>query len=160
MKPVRRVYLDTNLYCRQLDDQNDKRIFMEAQAFLEIVGTVETSKIAVVSSDYVKFEIEQILDPQKRKDIRGFERALSKTNIKSNRKLIVLAQEFISVCRLGSLDALHIASACVGSAKYFLTCDDQVTDQALCIEKLAKTRGYNIKVRNPISYLEEWNSGS
>ena len=113
MKPVKRVYLDTNLYCRPLDDQNDRRIFMEAQAFLEIVGAIETGKIAVVSSDYVKFEIEQILDPKKRKDIRGFEKALSKTNIKSSRKLIVLAQEFISVCRLGSLDALHIASACV-----------------------------------------------
>jgi predicted nucleic acid-binding protein len=155
MEPVRRVYLDTNLYCRPLDDQNDRRIFVEAQAFLEIVGAVETGKIAVVSSDYVKFEIEQIVDPQKRKDIRGFERALSKRNIKSSRKLIVLAQEFISVCRLGSLDALHIASASIGNAEYLLTCDDQVTDRALCIEKLAKTRGYNIKVRNPISYLEE-----
>ncbi len=156
MKPVRRVYLDTNIYCRPLDDQKDKRIRTEAQAFLEIVGAVEMGKIAVVSSDYVKFEIEQILDLQKRKDIRGFERALSKTNVKSNRKLIVLAQEFISVCRLGSLDALHIASASVGSAEYFLTCDDQVTDRAPFIEKLAKTRGYNIKVRNPINYLEEF----
>ncbi len=160
MKPVRRVYLDTNLYCRPLDDQNDRRIFMEAQAFLEIVGAIEMGKIAVVSSDYVKFEIEQILDPKKRKDIRGFEKALSKTNIKSSRKLILLAQEFISVCRLVSLDALHIASACVGSAEYLLTCDDQVTDRARSIEKLAKTRGYNIKVRNPISYVEEWNLGS
>ena len=40
---------------------------MEAQAFLEIVGAVEAGKIAVVSSDYVKFEIEQILDPKKKK---------------------------------------------------------------------------------------------
>ena len=155
MKPVRLVYLDTNLYCRPLDDQNDRRILMEAEAFLEIVGAVDMGKIAVVSSDYVKFEIEQILDPKKRKDIRGFERAPSKTNVKSSRKLIVLAQEFISICRLGSLDALHIASACVGSAEYLLTCDDQVTDRALCIEKLAKTRGYNIKVRNPIEYIQE-----
>jgi hypothetical protein len=158
MKPVRRVYLDTNLYCRPLDDQDDRRIFMEAQAFLEIVSAVETGKVAVVSSDYVKFEIEQIIDLQKRKDIRGFEKALSKTTIKSNRKLVVLAQEFISVCRLGSLDALHIASACVGSAEYFLTCDDQVTDRALCVEKLAKTRGYDIKVRNPVSYLKNLGS--
>jgi predicted nucleic acid-binding protein len=139
-----------------LDDQKDRRIVMEAQAFLEIVGAVETGKIAVISSDYVKFEIQQILNPQKRKDIRGFEKALSKTNIQSSRKLVGFAQEFIAHCRLGALDALHVASACLGGAGYFLTCDDQLIDRAPCIDKLAKSKGYNIKVRNPISYLEEF----
>ncbi len=51
---------------------------METQTFLEIVNDVERAIIAVVSSDYVKFEIEKISDLQKKKDARGFERILSK----------------------------------------------------------------------------------
>jgi predicted nucleic acid-binding protein len=155
MKPVKLVYLDTNLYCRPLDDQNDRRIFTEAKAVLEIVGAIEAGKIAVVSSDYVKFEIEQIVNAKKRKDIRSFERALCTTSMKSSRKLIALAQDLVAYCRLGSLDALHVASACLGGAQYLLTCDDQVIDRTFCIEKLAKKEGYNIKVRNPVMYLQE-----
>ena len=154
MKLNRRVYLDTNLYCRPLDNQKDRRINTETHAFLEIVNTAERGKITIISSDYVKFEIEQIIDPQKKKDIRGFERVLSKTNIASSRKLTTLAQEFMSN-HLGSLDALHLASACIGSADYMLTCDDQITDSTTCIEKIAKAKGYKIKVRNPIKYIKE-----
>jgi len=72
---VERVYLDTNVYCRPLDDQSDRRIRKESIAFLEIVNLVHSGGIRIVTSDYVKFETEQILDPSKRKDVRGFERA-------------------------------------------------------------------------------------
>ena len=81
LKLTERVYLDTNVFCRLLDDQSERRIHAEAKAFLKIVDTAERGKIEIVSSDYVKFEIEHIQDPLKRKDIRGFERILSKTNV-------------------------------------------------------------------------------
>lgn len=155
MKPDKRVYLDTNLYCRPLDNQKDRRIKNETHAFLEIVSKAENGKITIISSDYVKFEIKQIINPQKRKDVRGFEKTLSEINITSNRKLTTLAQEFISKCHLNALDALHTASACMGNADYLLTCDDQITDSATCIEKTARTKGYKIKVRNPIKYIQE-----
>jgi predicted nucleic acid-binding protein len=155
MKTNKRVYLDTNLYCRPLDNQKDRRINSETQAFLKIVNKAENGKITIISSDYVKFEIKQIINPQKRKDVRGFEKTLGEINITSNRKLTALAQEFISKCHLNALDALHIASACIGNADYLLTCDDQITDSATCIEKTAQTKGYKIKVRNPIKYIQE-----
>jgi len=112
-------------------------------------------EIEIVSSDYVKFEVEQILDPLRRKDIRGFERTLSSTNIASSRRLIVLAREFSSKCGLNSLDALHVSAACLGEASFFLTCDDEVLDSKVCIERLAAEKRYRLKVRNPINYLQE-----
>jgi hypothetical protein len=60
MKLIERVYLDTNVYCRPLDNQSDSRIRAESEAFLEIVDIAQREKIEIVSSDYVKFEIEQI----------------------------------------------------------------------------------------------------
>ena len=99
MMNVKRLYLDTNVYCRPLDDHNASRIVLEAEAFLEIITAVETGKIMIVSSDYVKFEIEQIFDLQKRKDVRGFEKILNKISVKSSKKVSELAHAFLSICR-------------------------------------------------------------
>ena len=152
---VEQVYLDTNVYCRPLDDQTDRHIRMESRAFLEIADIALRGEIRIVSSDYVKFEVEQILDPLKRKDIRGFERTLCLTNIASSRQLIALAREFSSKCGLNSLDALHLSAACLGEASFFLTCDDEVLDRKICIERLAAERRHRLKVRSPINYLRE-----
>ena len=58
-------------------------------------------------------------------------------------------------CGLNSLDALHSAAACLGKASFLLTCDDEILENANCIETLAAKKGYKLKVRNPIDYLQE-----
>ena len=151
---VERVYLDTNVYCRVLDDQTDRRIQAEARAFMEIVDAALHGEIVIVSSDYVKFEIEKILDPLKRKDVRGFERTLSSVNIARNRQILALAGKVSAKCGLDPLDALHVSSACIGMVDWLLTCDDEILRSALCIEKLAAKKGYRLKVRDPVNYLE------
>jgi predicted nucleic acid-binding protein len=152
---IERIYLDTNVYCRPLDNQSHRRIRAEAEAFLKIVDSAERREIEIVSSDYVKFEIEQIQDSLKRKDARGLERILEKDNVASSRKLLTLSREFIFNCKIGSLDALHLAAACIGKANFLLTCDDKILDNAKCIEALAVEKGYRLKVGNPISYSRE-----
>lgn len=150
-----RVYLDTNVYCRPLDDQRDSRIREETAAFLQIVDSAEKCKLTIVSSDYVKFEIEQIMEPLKRKNVRGFERILSKTNVRSSRRLFNLAKEINSRCKVNSLDALHVAAACLGESVFLLTCDDEILDERDCVERFVAKKGYKLKVRNPIIYLQK-----
>lgn len=152
---IERVYLDTNVYCRPLDDQSDRRIRKESKAFLEIADKALRGEIETVSSDYVKFEVEQIQDPLKRKDVRGFERTLSLMNVHSSRPLIALAGEFSAHCNVNALDALHISATCLSKASFFITCDDEIVNRRICIEKLAAEEGYRLKVRNPINYLQE-----
>jgi hypothetical protein len=41
------IYLDTNVYCRPLDNQNDRRINIEAKAFLEIVTAAERGNLMI-----------------------------------------------------------------------------------------------------------------
>ena len=150
-----RVYLDTNVYCRPLDDQSDKRIQIESHTFIEIANIALSGKIEIVTSDYVKFEIEEILDPLKRKDVRGFERNLSSINITGSERLITLARGFSAECNLNSLDALHVSAACIGDANLLVTCDDEILHKKVCIEKLSAEKGYRLKVRNPVNYLKE-----
>ena len=76
-------------------------------------------------------------------------------NVSSSRRLISLSQEFIFKCTIGSLDSLHLAAACVGKADFLLTCDDEILDHGVCIETLASEKGYRLKVRNPVNYLDE-----
>ena len=152
---TKRVYLDTNVYCRPLDDQRDSRIHEETEAFLQIVDNVERGKLLVISSDYVKYEIEQIRKPSERKNVRGFERILSKTNVSSSERLIDVAKEINVRCKLNSLDALHVAAACLGKANFMLTCDEEILDKSDCVETLVAKKGYRLKVRNPINYLQE-----
>jgi len=49
------------VYCRPFDDQSDGRIKAESEAFIEIADAALRGKMVIISSDYVKFEIEKIL---------------------------------------------------------------------------------------------------
>jgi len=152
---VERVYLDTNIYCRPFDDQSDRRIRKESDAFVEIADAALRGRILIVSSDYVKFEVERIVDPLKRKDVRGFERTLASINVASGKQIISLARKFSAKCGLNPLDALHVSAACLGRVDWFLTCDNEILQNGRCIEEFATEKGYRLKVRNPINYLEE-----
>ena len=76
------------------------------------IASATQHEIVIVSSDYVRFEIEKIDDPLKRKDVRGFERALSSVNITNSRHMAILAKDFSFKCGLNSLDVLHVSAAC------------------------------------------------
>jgi AmmeMemoRadiSam system protein B len=154
-KHIEKIYLDTNVYCRSFDNQENERIHEEAEAFLRIVEDSEKGELIIISSDYARFEIEQIPNHLKRKDVRSIERILSSEIVRSNRKLRTLAQDLAKICVLGSLDALHIAAACLGRADYLLTCDDEIIGKASCIEMIVSKKGYRLKVRNPVMYLEK-----
>lgn len=151
---AKRVYLDTNVYCRPLDDQTDHRFRSESRAFTLLADAALRRQIIILSSDYVQFEIEKIADPSERKDVRGFERALSSISVTSSEGLVALATEFHSKCSLNPLDTLHVSASCMGEAD-FLTCDDEILDRRIYIENLAAERGYRLKVWNPVNYLKE-----
>ena len=152
---VERVYLDTNVYCRPLDSQASRRVKSESRAFMEIVRVALQGEITLVSSDYVKFEIEKIQDSLRRKDVRGFEKALSSVNVTGDEELTALARAFFSKCRLNPLDALHVSAACLGNADSFLACDDVILRKRTQIANLAVEKVYRLKVRNPVSFIEE-----
>jgi predicted nucleic acid-binding protein len=111
---------------------------------MEIVSIALHGEIVIVSSDYVKFEIEKIHDSLKRKDVRGFERALSSVNVASSTELIALAKEFSSKCSLNSLDALHLSATCFGNAGFFLTCDEDILNEKIRITRLSVEKGGSV----------------
>jgi predicted nucleic acid-binding protein len=71
MKTTKLVYLDTNVYCRPMDDQGNSRIHQEAEAFLQIADKAERGKTEIVSSDYVKLKSNKSKTHQKEKTFKA-----------------------------------------------------------------------------------------
>ena len=73
---------------------------------------------------------------------------LCKEHISQTDKLIRMADDVYEKCNIAPRDSLHIASAALGKAKYFLTCDDGLVKRQNCIEK-----NFSIKVINPVQFI-------
>lgn len=67
-----------------------------------------------------------------------------------------------SSCPIRARDVLHIASAILGQARYFLSCDKKVTQkkQGRCYRRVARTyRQEYFSVMNPILFVEKIEQG-
>jgi predicted nucleic acid-binding protein len=113
-------------FARPFDDQTIRRIRRETEAFERILEKVQTKEAAFITSDILVFEIQRIVSPAKRAKVtiylrfrRGYHAATTET--------LTVANEIIRNFKLSPRDALHAASALLGEAQYFLSCDDGVT---------------------------------
>ncbi|MBI3611025.1 MAG: hypothetical protein HY204_10035 [Nitrospirae bacterium] len=146
-----RVYLDCNVYCRPLDDQSQTRIRAEAEAFLNILSVMGEKEIVLLSSDILKFEVRAIPSVTKR---RAVERLLEicSEHISESNEVLNLAESLENDCNLHGRDAVHIASAVLGRAQFFLTCDEQVVRKSGRIEDILRAKGHGLRVLNPVSF--------
>lgn len=144
------IYLDTNVYCRPFDDQEQERVREETDSFEKILHDVRSGKVTLISSDILLFEIYRILSPVKKAEVEKY-LILCKKRVSQDEEIKEKAVIIKYRCKISDRDALHLASAIVGGAKYFLTCDDEVTTKknAECIKKVAKEHGKNIIIINP-----------
>ena len=155
------IYLDTNAYSRPFDDQTQTDIQAEANAFLEIIAEVKNGKLLLLGSDILNFEVHNVLDEEKRIKIEDY-LSLCHKQIESSENLLNLGKQIQNDCRLRARDALHIASAIIGQARYFLSCDKKVTEmkQARCYRRLAKTyRKEYFSAMNPVLFVEKMKKG-
>lgn len=140
------IYADTNVFARPFDDQSQPRIALESEACLLIWKIISENKLSLVTSDILKLEIERTIMPKKIK-IKSFLQ-FSKKNISQSEKVLSLAKKISRRCKIPPRDSLHLASAKIGQAKYFLTCDDDILKKNNCLENY-----FSIKVLNPIQFV-------
>lgn len=146
------VYCDTNIYCRPLDDQSQPRINAETEAFLGILERVERNEITLVGSDILTAEVSRISSAPKRKLVELY-LAHCTRHIPASTPIVQIADELVKQAQLKPKDAFHIASACGGQVRYFLTCDDQVTSKSEPVARLTKQLGFEVMVLNPLEFL-------
>ena len=155
------IYLDTNVYARPFDDQNQKKIRNETNAFLRIVDWIKNGSLILLGSDILKFEVENVLDSEKHHPIKDY-LDLGAKHCESSEDVLNLGKRLQNECWVRARDALHIASAMLGGARYFLSCDDKVTQmkQARCYRRLARAyRREYFSVMNPVLFVEKMSKG-
>ncbi|MBA7534557.1 hypothetical protein ES705_26806 [subsurface metagenome] len=143
------VYLDTCTWCRPFDDQMQDRIREEASAFYEIMLHVERKDIKIVGSDALLAEIEDIGDEAKRERVRMLVKRGTSLSVKLDEDVKKIAVIIERRCGLHGGDALQVASAKIGEAKYFITTDEGVSERAKCI-----SRETGIFIINPKNFVE------
>jgi len=155
------IYLDTNTYSRPFDDQTQMDIQAEANAFLEIIAEVKTGKLLLLGSDILDFEVHNVISAEKRGKIEDYLNLCHK-HLESSEEVLNLGKQIQADCHLRARDALHIASAIIGQARYFLSCDKKVTEmkQARCYRRLAKPyRKDYFSAMNPVLFVEKMKKG-
>jgi len=157
----RLIYLDTNVYARPFDDQNRTTIQAEADAFLTIIEAVNARRLMLLSSDILLFEVHNILSEDKRTKVLEYIKLCTR-HIESPDDVLSLGKQVQQQCSTCSRDALHIASAMPGNARYFLSCDTTVTrmKKTRCYRRLGKSfRQAYFSVMNPTRFVGRFEKG-
>jgi predicted nucleic acid-binding protein len=155
------IYLDANVYSRPFYDQTNEKIRAEANAFLKILAEAKAGTLNLLSSGILNFEVDEIPDEEKHAKIKN-NLEFCKEHIRSSEDIFKLGKAIQKDCHIRARDAFHIASAILGNARYFLSCDDKVTQkkQTNCYRRHAKNykRDY-FSVMNPTLFLEQLSKG-
>lgn len=155
------VYLDTNVYARLFDDQTQPTIQAESDAFLTIIEAVNSQRLELLISDILLFEVYNILNEDKRTKVLQYI-TLCTHHIESVDQVSGLGKQIQQQCFTRARDALHIASAMHGKARYFLSCDKTVTmmKHARCYRRLGKSfRQAYFSVMNPTRFVKQFKKG-
>ena len=155
------IYFDTNVYSRPFDNQSQPIIQQEANAFMEIIAQVRDGSFRLLGSDILDFEVANILKEDKRSKVRSYLELCSE-HVESSEKVLALGTSIQNSCRIRPRDALHVASAIIGEARFFLSCDNKVTQmkQARCYRKTGRSfRAEYFSAMNPVRFLDKVQKG-
>lgn len=143
-----RIYLDVCCLCRPLDDQTDRRVYLETLAVKSIFSYVLEKKCLLVSSNVVDDEIGMTPDGERRRRIALFN---SYAGVKVNVQPEDIPRiDFLHSIGFKLYDAMHIRCAEKGYAEVFLTTDDQMITVAH-----RESKHLDVRVLNPIDWIEE-----
>ena len=143
------IYLDLCCFNRPYDDQTQPRIRLETEAKLLIQQKIKQGECRMLWSSTLDIECSKNPFEEHRMAIARW-RSLAEAVVFATPEVIAKAHEIASY-GISNYDALHIASAIVGKADYFITTDDRL---------LKKMRGsHEIHVvlpNNALAEMEGW----
>ncbi len=119
---MKRIMLNTNVYCRPFDDLNDPVIKKESISAEKILKFAENKEVEVITSDILYAELELISDQRKKDIIFNEIESISQEKIRINGKIHDMAAEIKDFVGDYS-DSLHIVFAASSNCDCLITCD-------------------------------------
>ncbi|GAA6617105.1 PIN domain-containing protein [Scytonema sp. NUACC26] len=146
MSKIYKIYLDVCCLNRALDDLEQSRIRMEADAVTEIIQNCEEGKWILMNSDIIEFEVSQHSDSFKQEQVKSILN-IANLFIESNENIDLRSEELMKLS-FKYHDALHLAFVKEGDTDVFLTTDDRLLRKAKQFQSV-----FRIKIENPIIWL-------
>jgi len=142
-----KIYLDNCCYGRLFDDLTQTKIYLEAKAIESILSMYEKNELEIYASEAVEFELSNISDLTKRRQIEDLHDMLFLKNIEFDDTVKERAIE-LRQYNIKDMDATHMAFAEKAEIDYFIT-----TDKFLL--NVSKRTNLKTKVVNPIEFIME-----
>jgi predicted nucleic acid-binding protein len=141
-----KIYMDNCCLNRPYDDQSKPRIHLESEAIKTIIDLVEKEVWELLSSDVLVYEISNTADAKRRINLYGINQMAHKTISLTSE--IKDRANYFGKFGLQAFDAMHLACA-ENYSDILLTVDDRF------IKKANIVKGFSVKVKNPLQWLEE-----
>lgn len=139
-----RVYLDTSIYNRPFDDQNQVKIFLETQATISILRLINEKSLELVVSSVLEQENQRNSSLIRQQFTALYlNKATLYQFIDSS---IIERGEQLKNQGLKTFDALHVACAEAANCDYLITCDRRLINAC---------KSLAINVINPVNFILE-----
>lgn len=137
------IYLDLCCFNRPFDDQSQLIVRLQTEAKLHVQTMIKDGALQLIWSAVIDLENQANPDFERRKTVEKWQ-SCADIDVATTEQVEDIAQT-LSDKGVKAMDALHVASAIVAKAAYFLT-----TDKAL----LRKMSGHKqIHVIDPIDFV-------
>jgi predicted nucleic acid-binding protein len=120
--------MNTSALNRPFDDLSVERVRLEAEAVAALLAAFESGRAALITSEYLEFEVGQIPDPERAHRVRTLLDA-AVLRVRISAAVAGRALE-LEATGLRGLDALHVAAAEAGHADLLVTTDDRMIRRA------------------------------
>ncbi len=130
-----RIYLDNCAYNRPFDDQSNARVRSESESIITILQYVRDHSVDLVWSSAVDYENDRSRISERREAVSQW-RFYSTSEVSASEMVEEYAGELLEL-GFDKLDSIHIASAMVGFADYFVTTDDRILKRKGKINKIS-----------------------
>lgn len=148
---MKRIMLNTNVFCRPFDDQSDYRLKEEGNRALTILSLKTEGKAEIITSDVLYEEIDLINDKNKRESAYYLVEAFESERMQTSKAVTDIADEMHRFIRDYN-DCLHIAFAGVGICDFLITCDDELLKRKSKIESFLLSKELITKIRHPSEF--------
>jgi predicted nucleic acid-binding protein len=142
---VIRVYLDTSVYNRPFDDQTQKKIALETEAVLSILGMIKNREIELVNSEPIEYKNLFNSNLTRQEKIANFltlAAIYQKMEQSAEKRAKKLQNQGIKL-----LDSYHVACAEASQSDYFITCDQRLINRCQTLSTVTTV--------NPIDFIAE-----
>ena len=136
-----KLYLDNCCFNRPFDDQLQLLVRLETEAKLFIQEKIKNGTFELVWSYILDIESNANPYPRRRKFVQAW-KSFAVTDVEESEALLVLMESFEKQ-KLKSCDALHLASAVMASADFFITVDHGILNKPI----------HEIRVMNPEQFI-------